>query len=42
MRFRLEWNQGFYESNDWNLITQHPHFLTGTVFERLPFGWCAF
>lgn len=41
MRYRLEWNQGSFESNDMEAIINHPYFNIGTVFERISFGWLA-
>ena len=41
MRYRLEWNQGSYESNDWKRIEAHPMFLDATAFERTSIGLVA-
>lgn len=41
MRYKLEWNLGKFESNDWKEIEAHSQFRLGSVFERTPIGWCA-
>ncbi len=41
MLYVLEWNQGYYESNDLNSIIEHPQFNEATLFVRTPLGLCA-
>jgi hypothetical protein len=41
MKYRLEWNLGYFESSNWADITSHSQFHNGTAFEVTPFGLCA-
>lgn len=41
MQYRLEWNQGYLESNTLTTLLSHPQFTSGTLYERISFGWLA-